>query len=199
MWSEGDVVVLRYRAFDGRFYAGRPLRVIEDGPDLTVAWLAQGAECSVPRLADGRALRDVPLEERWRHAREAHRLRSPNEQILLFPWGRAHSLWVLRRDGELLGWYVNLEDPHLRDGATITTRDAVLDLWVPAATGEAAWKDEDELEAALGAGRLTRDEARAVRAEGERVLRERPWPTGWEDWRAPADWTAPELPAGWDA
>ena len=68
MWSEGDVVVLRYRAFDGSFYAGRPLRVIEDGPDLTVALLAQGAEGSAPRLADGRALRDVPLEERWRWA-----------------------------------------------------------------------------------------------------------------------------------
>lgn len=190
--------MLRYRAFDGRCYAGRPLRVVQDGPDLTVAWLAQGAECSMPRLVDGRGLRDVPLASRWLHPREAHRMRSPNEQILLFPRGRAHSLWVLRRDGELLGWYVNLEDPHVRDGGTLTTRDSILDLWVPADTGEEVWKDEDELEAAVGAGRLTAAEAAAARAEGERVVHERPWPTGWEDWRPPPNWTAPELPTGWD-
>jgi hypothetical protein len=199
MWRSGDAIVLRYRAFDGRYYTGRPLRVIEDAPGLTVAWLAQGAECSMPRLADGRGLRDVPLPDRWRFPREAYRLRSPNEQILLFPGGRAHSLWVMRRDAELLGWYVNLEDPHVRADRTITTRDSILDLWVPADTGEAVWKDEDELDAAVGAGRLTADEASAARAEGERVVRERPWPTGWEDWRPPAAWMPPQLPNGWDA
>jgi hypothetical protein len=85
LWRCGEAIFLRYRAFDGRFYAGRPLRVVEDGPELTVAWLAQGAECSHPRLADGRGLRDVPLADRWLHARKAHRTRSPNEQVLLFP------------------------------------------------------------------------------------------------------------------
>jgi hypothetical protein len=199
MWRSGDAIVLRYRAIDGRFHAGRPLRVIEDSPGLTVAWLAQGAECSMPRLADGRGLRDVPLDERWLHPREAFRLRSPNEQILLFPWGRTHSLWVMRRDGELLGWYVNLEDRHVRHGGTITTRDSILDLWVPVETREAVWKDEDELAAAVRHGRLTEAEAAAARAEGERVVHERPWPTGWEDWRPPGDWRAPELPDGWDA
>jgi hypothetical protein len=30
------------------------------------------------------------------------------------------------------------------------------------------------------------------------VLRERPWPTGLEDWLPPKEWTLPELPSGWD-
>ncbi len=70
---------------------------------------------------------------------------------------------------------------------------------MPAETGEPQWKDEDELDAATRVGRLTPEQATAIRAEGERVWRERPWPTGWEDWRAPSEWTTPELPADWDA
>jgi hypothetical protein len=37
----------------------------------------------------------------------------------------------------------------------------------------------------------------AVRAEGERVIAEAPWPTGWEEWRPPATWTPLALPADW--
>jgi hypothetical protein len=69
---------------------------------------------------------------------------------------------------------------------------------VPADTGEPQWKDEDELEAATRQGRVTADEARALRAEGERVVAERPWPTGWEDFRPDPAWTTPSLPDGWD-
>ena len=109
-------------------------------------------------------------------------------------------MWVVRNaDHSLVGWYVNLEDPHVFGARTITTRDHVLDIWVPAETGEPEWKDEDELEAALRVGRITPDEAVAIRGEGERVWRERPWPTGWEDWLQPAEWTTPDLPEGWNA
>jgi hypothetical protein len=30
------------------------------------------------------------------------------------------------------------------------------------------------------------------------VLAERPWPTGWEDWRPDPQWSPPSLPEGWD-
>jgi hypothetical protein len=58
--------------------------------------------------------------------------------------------------------------------------------------GSWRWKDEDELADAVYAGRV--DEA-AVRTEAERVLAERPWPTGWEDFRPDPTWPIPELPA----
>jgi len=177
------------------------MRVVEHTPELLVTFMAEGTVVSVPMLVDGRGLRDVPLEERWAHPRTSKRAPwSGTELVQLFPLGRAHSLWIVRDPSHgLLGWYVNLEDVHELGEQTITTRDGVLDIWVPAETGEPQWKDEDELEAALVAGRVTAAEAAAIRAEGERVWRERPWPTGWEDWRPPASWTTPELPAGWNA
>jgi len=175
--------------------------VLEHTPDLLVTFLAEGTVVSVPVLTDGRGLRDVPLDERWAHPRTSKRAPwNGTELIQLFPLGRAHSLWIVRSaDHSLVGWYVNLEDPHALGERTITTRDHVLDIWVPAETGEPEWKDEDELEAATRHGRVTAEQAVEIRREGERVLGEHPWPTGWEGWLPPTDWAAPELPKGWDA
>jgi hypothetical protein len=93
---------------------------------------------------------------------------------------------------------VNLEELHVRGDRTIDSRDGILDVWVPAETGEPQWKDEDEFEAATRHGRLTAEQARAIRTEGERVIAERPWPTGWEDFRPDPSWPVPALPDGWD-
>ena len=182
MWRNSDVVTVRFRSIDGRFHSGRPVRVIEHTPELLVTYMAEGTVVSVPMLTDGRGLRDVPLDERWAHPRTS--LRRPwdgTELIQLFPRERAHSIWVVRdREHRMVGWYINLEDVHELGENTVTTQDHVLDIWVAAETLEPQWKDEDELEAALGAGRVTHEQALAIRAEGERVWRERPWPTGWE-------------------
>jgi RimJ/RimL family protein N-acetyltransferase len=200
MWSSGDVVVLRYRSQDGRFRSGRPLRVVAETDDWLVTYLAENTEVAMPILADGRGLRDVPLDERWSHPRatDLRPWRSSN-LVLLFPRGRAYSLWLFREHGAFRGWYVNLEQPHAFGTRTIDTRDNVLDVWVPAETRDPEWKDEDELEAAARYGRVTPAEAVAIRTEGERVIRERPWPTGWEEFSPPPDWTQPSLPPGWDA
>ena len=200
MWHSGDIVTLRFGSIDGRFHSGRPLRVIEHTPELLVTYMAEGTVVSVPVLTDGRGLRDVPLDERWSHPRTSVlRPWHGTELIQLFPHSRAHSIWIVRDPTHaLVGWYVNLEDVHRFDEHTITTRDHVLDIWAPAETGEPEWKDEDELEAATRVGRLSPEQAAAIRAEGELVWREHPWPTGWEDWQVPAAWTTPELPEGWN-
>jgi hypothetical protein len=200
VWASGELVTLRYRSLDGRFHEGHPVRVIEHTPELVVTFMPIGTVVSYPALADGRGLRDLPLHERWAHPRvSATRPWHSTEVIQLFPKGRAHSLWVMRdSEHSLLGWYVNLEDPQVLGARTISTRDHVLDLWVPADTGEPEWKDEDELAAAVEAGRFTAAEAASIRAEGERVWAERPWPTGWEEWLPPSEWAQPELPDGWN-
>ena len=115
--------------------------------------------------------------------------------IQLFPLIRA-LLWSSATAPQPSAGKANLKRHVL--GERTSTRDNVL-AWVPAETGEPEWKDEHELEAAIRAGRVSPDEAVSIRAEGERVWAERPWPTGWEDWRALAGWTVPELPEGWDA
>jgi hypothetical protein len=174
--------------------------VIESTDERVVGYLAEDTMVDYPMLADGRSLRDVPLEERWSHQRKA--VRRPwvrSDLVMIFPRERRYSLWVFHEDGKHVGWYVNLEQPHVFGDDTITTRDDILDLWVPVETGEPQWKDEDEFEAAQRVGRLTPEDAAAIRAEGERVMHERPWPTGWEDWRPPADWRRPTLPPDWNA
>jgi hypothetical protein len=199
-WSSGETVVVRYRSIDGAFRAARPLTVVEDGPGWLVTHLPQDTVVAVPVLTDGRGLRDVPLDERWAHRRAtALRPWHGSDLVMLFPREREFSLWLFREQGVFRGWYVNLEERHVRGEHTIDTRDGILDLWVPAATGEPRWKDEDELAAAIVQGRVTADEAARIRAEAERVAAERPWPTGWEDFRRDPAWPAPELPDGWDA
>jgi hypothetical protein len=200
MWSSGEAVTLRYRAFGGSVDAGRPLRVVEHTDDLLVTYMAAETVVSMPAFADGRRIRDVSLEERWVLPRVA--VRQPwgeTELVQLFPRGRAYSLWIIRDAAHALsGWYVNLEEPQVLGDRTITTSDHVLDIWVPAETGEPEWKDEHELAAAVEQGVVTADQAAAIRAEGERVWAERPWPTRWDDWLPPPEWTRPELPDGWE-
>ena len=141
-----------------------------------------------------------PSHERWAHPRvSARRPWHSTEVIQLFPKGRAHSLWVFRNaEHSLLGWYVNLEDPQVLDGRTITTRTTSSTSGCRATPAQPQWKDEDELAAAVAVGRFTADEAASIRAEGERVWAEEPWPTGWEEWLPPPEWAQPELPDGWN-
>jgi hypothetical protein len=199
MWSPGDVIVARYRSRNGTFRGGFPLTVVDDGDKWLVAYLAARTLIARPVLADGRGLREVPLEERWSHARSSRLTpwRS-GDLVMLFPRERAYSLWLFRNGGDFHGWYVNLEERHRRTARTIDTRDHVLDVWVPAATREPEWKDEDELEAAIRYGPFTAEDGHEIRAEGERVIAERPWPTGWEDFEPDRAWPVPELPAGWE-
>ena len=81
-------------------------------------------------------------------------------------------------------------------GRFVDTTDQALDLLVFPGGGW-RWKDEDELEEAVELGIWTPEEAADIRAEGERALAEAPWPTGWEDWRPPADWGPLPLPEDW--
>ena len=94
-------------------------------------------------------------------------------------------------------WYVNLERPLVRSAVGFDLDDLFLDLLVEPDRSH-RWLDEDELEQALEAGLLTTEDAAAARAEGERVLAEWPFPTGWENFRPESRWELPELPAGWD-
>lgn len=102
------------------------------------------------------------------------------------------------RDWSLTCWYINLQAPLVVNGDRFDTADWALDIVVEP-DGRWHWKDEDEYEEAIRLGLFAdRSEALAVRAEGERVLAEQPWPTGWEKWRPPADWGALPLPDDWN-
>ena len=93
---------------------------------------------------------------------------------------------------------MNLQAPNRETRLGFDTTDWAIDIWVEP-DGTWRWKDEEDFAEAQALGVLTPTAAAAVRAEGERVVAARPWPTGWEEWRPPPEWTPAALPDGWDA
>ena len=127
-----------------------------------------------------------------------------------YVWDRSHVLRFMRErdmhtielfwdtDWNFVGWYVNLQAPLVVNGARLDTTDWALDVVVEP-DGTWRWKDEDDFARAIELDVFADSSAApAVRAEGARVIAERPWPTGWEDWRPPPEWQPLPLPDDWD-
>ncbi|MYW95037.1 DUF402 domain-containing protein [Amycolatopsis rubida] len=201
-WAPGQTVVERFVRPDGSIGQHHPLRVISDDGETLLGWLPLGTPIVGSRLADGRSLREAPLEQRFREPR----VRVPEvwhgtSTLRLIP-DRAWSSvwWFFEADGRFRDWYVNLEVPRGRTGTGPDRIDGILDLVVTPGAGW-KWKDEDEAEAAVEAGRLTTAELGKLRAEGERLagLAERgayPFDGTHTDFRPDPDWPAPALPTG---
>jgi hypothetical protein len=65
------------------------LRVIEHTPEQLVTFMAESTVVSVPMLADGRGLRDVPLDER-----SAAKVRAEGERVIASePWPTGWEDW----------------------------------------------------------------------------------------------------------
>jgi predicted RNA-binding protein associated with RNAse of E/G family len=92
---------------------------------------------------------------------------------------------------------VNLQEPLRRTPIGFDTADQLLDL-VRSPRGEWRWKDEHELVDAVARGYIGADEAATIRAEGERVIANDGFPTGWEDFEPDPTWQVPRLPSGWN-
>jgi hypothetical protein len=184
-FKPGEVVAWR-EAWRGEQYCAIPVRVVEDGPEATALYLAEGTR-----------FRFVPGAWRWsdRHPWEARGAWTGDGVLISHRAGAAHTVWHFWRADEraFAGWYVNMQEPLRRRPDGFETQDQELDLVVQP-DGSWTWKDEQELLDWVPSGRFTEEEVAAVRAEGERVLAEWPFPTGWEDWRPDPSWPVPELP-----
>jgi hypothetical protein len=163
-------------------------RVVEERDGLLVLWHPEGVRVLRPFAGD-RELR-IPGDEEWTLSERP----ASTEALVLVRPGERHSVALMWRGGAFENWYVNFEREHVRTPISLDFVDEKLDLIVEP-DGTFRWKDEDELEQAARAGYVV---AQAVRDEAERVLRNPPWPTGWEDWRPDPAWPLPELPEGWD-
>lgn len=195
-WQPGEEVVLRY------FNRGRPTGAVptravsaDDGP---VLWLAPGTTVKWPGVA-GRPVREVPLEERYTLPLGViDRPWKGDGVLILGRQGRAHSIWLFWESWRFAGWYVQLEAPWRPFRFGFDTEDHTLDIWIES-DGSWQWKDEHELDVAVELGFFTSEQAAAFRAEGERVIAEWPFPTGWEEWRADPSWPVPLVPGDWEA
>jgi len=164
-WSTGDVILWCYRP------EVMPVRVVHDD-DCLVAWVASGTPVLRAVPVDGRPTRERPPAERFIVPKRFVVASWSGAGVLRIAYpGRAHSSVLFRRpDGTFWGWYGNLEAPLRRTESGVHSHDHVLDVWLDA-DGDVSFKDEDELDAAVGVGRFTTEQAAAIRLEGERVFR----------------------------
>jgi hypothetical protein len=187
-WKPDEVVVWR-ETWRGRTYFVVPTRVVEDSDGELVLYTAEGTPYHFPPGS-------WPFEgaHPWsdRDAWLGHGV------LVVHRPGKAHTIWHFWEGAErrFAGWYVNMQEPLVRDGNAFDTNDHELDLWIEP-DGSWQWKDEDKMEDWVRQGRFTPEEVEAIRAEGERVLAAWPFPTGWEDWTPDPSWSVPELPADW--
>jgi hypothetical protein len=193
-WAPGDVILWCYRR------EALPVRVVRDD-DVLAVWVAPGTQFLTALPADGRGLRDRPLEERFTCARVMALAEWFGAGVLrIASPGDFHSSWLFRKHDDheaFWGWYGNLEAPLQRSAIGVHTQDHVLDVWCD--EHGVHWKDEDELEAAVATGRFTAAQASDFRAHGEKVFAamqsgEPPYDGSWLDWRPDPSWSLPELP-----
>ena len=189
LWEPGSVIVWR-EAWRGREYIRIPVRLVRDDERELVFYLCEGTRYAFPPGG-------WPFDDAHPWARNGG---FSGEGILVRQRpGAAHSVWHFWEGGgdrRFEGWYVNMQEPMRRDGRSFVTQDEELDIWIEP-DGSWRWKDEQKLEDWVPRGRFTRVEVERIRAEGERVLAEWPFPTGWEDWRPDPAWGVPELPDEW--
>jgi hypothetical protein len=191
MWSEGDIVLKR-SIYRGNVRWTFPHRYVGDWDGRIGLYCGPGNQ--------GKAMRRGPDGYLRRWMTDAPPFDTEWEQTHVLRFERAgarHSIEIYwRTDWEHWSWYVNLQSPVVVNGRFVDTTDEALDI-VVAPDGGWRWKDEDELAEGVELGIWSEEEAAEIRAEGERVVAAAPWPTGWEDWRPPADWGPLGLPRDW--
>lgn len=204
-WSFGDVAWWHYRRpgwRPGDPQTVHPVRVVEDVPDRLVAWLAGGTPILAPTLVDGRPPRAAGTGAMFTAPRvQGRMLWKGGGTLRVVRPGQRWSVWLFWDGDAFDGWYVNLEAPHRREGRHTVSTDHVLDV-VVAPDRRCRLKDEDELAAAVAQGRMTADDAEAVRADADDVRRavaagEPPFGADdahWATWRPDPTWPTPGLP-----
>jgi hypothetical protein len=198
-WKPGNPVVLRGVGF-GRLWWAMPAIVVQDEPERIALYWRAGT-----RWKD---VREHPAAQVFLSAARIElvgQLWTDTDVLMLAGSGEAHSIWAMREagGGPLRCWYVNLETPLRRTRLGFDTMDHELDIVISPNQSERYWKDEPAYNQMVAVGVFSREQARAIRAEGEGVIRRmlaggQPFCEGWEKWNPPPAWSIPELPPGWD-
>ena len=170
---------------------------MQDSPELIALYLAPQTLRKQPRTPDGARIR-LRCDD-WKLVDEP----APRGTLRLHVPGTAHDVWAPQLDTEprLDFWYVNLQEPLRRTPLGFDFMDLILDVVISLDLSEWKWKDEDELEEAQARRIISGEQARVIRAEGERAIqralaRQSPFAHGWERWSPPA-WPVPTMPANW--
>ena len=194
-WTPGDQIVVRH-VLRGNVRFAAPVTVVQDTPELVATYL---------RVGTRHKRRTGPLWciEDWRLSDAVW---ERNDVLSLVTPGAAHAVYAMWHEaGRVFNcWYINLQESYRRTAIGFDTMDQELDIVVTADRSEWRWKDEELFSRSQAMGVYSPEEARAIRAEGERVLDsmhkdQPPFSSGWEHWAPPVEWPTPELPESWDA
>ena len=197
-WNPGDVVVTR-GVWRHKVHWACAGIVVRDTPGLVAIYRPAGTPNWIPAKRSTRPdfltndIRLVP--HHW----------TDTDVLSLAEPAAAHAVELMWEAGrkELRCWYVNLQEPLRRTRLGFDSMDQLLDLVISPERSAWHWKDEEEFNEAVALGVYPPEQARAIRAEGERVIarlqaRQSPFYDGWENWRPPRGWEIPPLLAGWD-
>lgn len=195
-------MLLRYFYEDGRHQAALPVRVVEDSSPRLALWLSEGTDIMYWATRDGRDPRSLPLEQRFteRLATAPRQWSGSGVLRVLLPDTPYQVLHFWDTDGTFRNWYVNFEAPMYRRGARVDTVDWHLDLLI-APDGTWQWKDENEAEAAVAAGQLTRERLGDARAHATEIVGDLSVFIArvgdWRGFRPSDEWSALDLPRDW--
>ncbi|HEY7467161.1 MAG TPA: DUF402 domain-containing protein [Dehalococcoidia bacterium] len=207
-WRRGEVILMEEflaRSKAPRLINVRPQVVVEDEPECLaivsmpgMTWMTRDVPGRTAMTVDDRI--ELYMKEELNH--DWYERTGHGAVLTLHPQEAAHCIRLFwDAEWRLRFWYVNLEDPYVRTDRGIQVNDHTLDVVVTPGL-DWAWKDEPEFEALTSAGKIPVEKARAIRAEGERVIRRveaREWPFNepWPDWRPDASWAAPQIRDHW--
>lgn len=148
---------------DGKLWAARPLHVVAVDADLLVLHLAQGSTWLRPTQVDGSVHR-LPMDP-WRLAVD----RWPHDNLWFVPAGAPFAVHTIRTapDAELLGWYVNVQEPIRPTPSGFDYLDHTLDVIVAPDLSSVQLKDEDELALGIEVGLYGDELAERIRAAAD--------------------------------
>ncbi|MCJ7841303.1 DUF402 domain-containing protein [Lederbergia sp. NSJ-179] len=193
-FEHGDQVVLR-RIFNDEICRVTAATVVKDDPDLISLYWGPGYPLKVtknPLIAESQE----PLcDTTW----------GDMHLLMLATPGDAYGIYAMhnKEDYKLECWYINLQEPLRRTAIGFDTMDYLLDINVSPDRSEWSWKDEEDFNKAVQSNKISKEQAQAIRLEGERAIKK--MQTGsesffdmWEKWTPPTEWEIPALPLNWD-
>jgi hypothetical protein len=197
-WKTGDAIVLR-GVWHSKFWWACPATIVHDTPELIALFWRAGTPNRVP------ATRPTPRDLLSNEMELIPHQWVDTDVLMLVTPGAVHSVNLMWEAGQakVRCWYVDLLEPLRRTSIGFDSMDHLLDVVINADRSGWRWKDEDEFEQAVALGVYTKEEADAIRAEGEQVIARfqagrSPFWDDWEKWTPPVRWEIPSLPDEWD-
>jgi hypothetical protein len=197
-WPPGTGILLRSVAA-GVVHMVRSMTVVRDDPGLLMLYIGPGYPCKRRQGVRGGPRNRVLLSHTGHH--DDWRW-SENRVLAFYRPGDAHAVYLFWSDvnDAFSGYYIDLLEPFQRTPVGFDTRDRVLDIWIESDRRTWTWKDEDEVAWQIETGRMSQQEADAIRAEGVRAVTqfldsaeyER-----WTGWRPDPSWTTSVFPSDW--